>query len=179
MGDKPRDRIAAVQDGTQHGADFAFDPRRDLSKLTRYAFAENPADLLRPGAESSPDRDPFVEKQIQREIRYFLADISIYQVPAEEANFLISIQVGSRTTSWYVVDRRLYNAGYDATIQQWAGHGGVINTHQYFDGMLLIDMIDPESGELIWHGWSTEPMTLSDDRDVIIKRAVANVLSQF
>jgi hypothetical protein len=64
-------------------------------------------------------------------------------------------------------------------MQQWVGHGGVINTHQYFDGMLLIDMIDPESGELIWHGWSTEPMTLSDDRDVIIKRAVANVLSQF
>jgi hypothetical protein len=45
--------------------------------------------------------------------------------------------------------------------------------------MLLIDLIDPESGDLIWHGWTTEPMTLSDDRDVIIKRAVANVLSQF
>ena len=179
IGEQPRDRMAALEGGSKGGASFASDPRRDLSKLTRYAFAEDPKDQLRPGAESSPNRDPFVVKQIQRDIRYFLADISIFRVPAEEANFLISVQVGQRTTSWYTVDRRLYNAGYDATMQQWVGHGGVINTHQYFDGMLLIDMIDPESGELIWHGWTTEPMTLSDDRDAVIKRAVKSVLSQF
>jgi hypothetical protein len=179
MGEPRDDRLASVAGSNQVGADFSADPRRDLSKLKRYAFAEDPAERLEPGAESSPHSDPFVEKQIQREVRYFLADISVYQVAAEEADFLVSIQVGARTSTWFTVNNRLYSHGYDATMAQWSNMGGVVNTHQYFDGMLIIDLIDPESGDLIWHGWTTEPMTLSDDRDAVIKRAVKSVLSQF
>ncbi len=160
------------------GADYAFDPRFDLKGLRRFAFADEPERRLT--GEAAPDGlNPFLEKQIQREIRYYLANIGMYDTPADEADLLVAVDVGSRSTTWYSLGGSLYNRSYDAYFQQWTAVGAVIRAHNYVDGTLTIDLIDRRSGELVWHGWTTEPIALGEDSNKLIKQAVKKILDQY
>jgi len=164
---------------TSDGADFAYDPSAQIGRYRSYAFAQNPAEDLR-GTPGSVKGNPFVERQVQREVRYYLDEIGINQVAIEEAEMLVSIQVGAQSTTWYSVNSSVYNQSYDLYFDQWRSMGIHLNTHTYVDGTLMIDFINPESGHLVWHGWTTEPIPTGEvDSAKIIKDAVRAVLSQY
>ncbi len=162
---------------TSDGADFAADPTADLLKMRSYAFAENPESQLA-GEEAEGRGNPFVIRRIQREIRYALADSGVVQAEPDAADYLVSVQVGSKATTWYSMGSTPRTTSYDSYFDRWRGMGAFINPHTYVDGTLVIDFIDPKSGDLVWHGWTTEPVNVKLDDETMLKGAVRAVLAQ-
>lgn len=160
------------------GADYAYDPAADRTAMRRFAFADDPQAQLE-GAQPETHGNPFVVRQVQREIRYVLADRGIRQVDAAEADFLISVQVGSTSTTWYSIDDQTVATPYDAYFSAWTMAGGAIASHTYVDGTLVIDFIDPKTKKLVWHGWTTEPVNVNLDDEKLLRSAVEAVLKQF
>jgi len=160
------------------GADFAFDPSRNLNTLRKYAFAQDPAALLKE-QDKKLEVNPFVQRQAQREVRYALADMGFDQVPSNQADFLVSVHGGSTSSTWYSFNTALVMRPYDAYFEVWRGAGMHVRRHTYQDGTLIVDFIDAKTGELIWHGWTTEPIAPSGDRDELLAKAVRAVLAQF
>ena len=160
------------------GADFAFDPSVDLSSYKTYAFAQDPLAELQQGSQT-PGGNAFVERQVQREVRYQLANAGFGQVDPEEADFLVSVHVGSRSTTWYSVSSHTYDRPYDDYFAQWQTLGMHVRRHSYVDGTLVIDLIDRRTEKLIWHGWTTEPLPIGQTPEEIIKQAVKNVVAQY
>lgn len=163
---------------TGDGADFAYDPRFDLINMRSFAFTQNPQAEL-DGAAAEEHGNPFVIRRIQREISYLLADRGVDQVEAASADFLVSVQVGSSTTTWYSLDNVPHTTSYDAYYDRWRGVGAFVNAHVAVNGTLIIDFVDPKSGELVWHGWTTEPVNVNLDGEKQLKGAVKAVLSQY
>jgi hypothetical protein len=172
---QPRGSIA--QNDVSDGADFAYDPRVEIKGYRRYAFAQDPQAVLE-GVAPPDGSNPFIERQVQREVRYYVADLGFVQTPHEEAELLFSVHVGSRSTTWFSMGPTLYNRSYDSYFDSWRGHGAYIRQHTYVDGTLVIDVIDTNTGDLVWHGWTTEPIALGEDTNQVIKQAVKSVLDQ-
>lgn len=163
---------------TSDGADFAADPSADLLGMRRFAFAENPESQLS-GEQAEGRGNPFVIRRVQREIRYALADAGVAQAEQRDtADYLVSVQIGSKATTWYTVSSMPRTTSYDAYFDRWRGMGAFINPHTYVDGTLVIDFIDPTSGELVWHGWTTEPVNVKLDDEEQLGRAVRAILAQ-
>jgi hypothetical protein len=160
------------------GADFAYDPRRDLKTMTTYAFAQDPAAMLRT-KQASSEGDPFVLRQIQREVRYYLADRAVYAAPTNEADLLVTVHVYSQSGTWYSVGSMILQRPYDYYFNAWGRAGVAVRPHSYMDGTLIINFIDRKTGELLWHGWTTEPVSMNATGNEQIKEAVIKVLDQY
>ncbi len=162
---------------TSDGADFAANPAADLLAMRSFAFADNPQSQLEEGAAEGRG-NPFVIRRIQREIRYALADAGVNEVDKASADYLVSVQVGSKATTWYSLGSTPRTTPYDTYFDRWRTMGGFVNPHTYVDGTLVIDFIDPKSGDLVWHGWTTEPVNVKLDDETMLKGAVRAVLGQ-
>jgi hypothetical protein len=165
---------------TSDGADYAYDPtRHDLFQLRRYTFAQDPAAMLK-GAPGSVQGNAFILRQIQREVRYTLADMQFEMAPADEAQLLVSLHTSTTGgRAWYLVNDGIAARPYQTYMQQWNAQGGMISARTYEDGVLVINFIDAKNGELLWHGWTVEALPLAGSDDKVIKSAVKKVLAQF
>jgi len=159
----------------QEGA-MLHDPKANFEGYRTFAFAQDPEEELASGSEQGGS--PFVERQIQREIRYELARRGYDQAGLGEADFLIAINVGARTTTWYSVQQTVYRDPYETYFTQWGAVRG-IELRTFQDGTISIDMIDGQSNKLVWHGWATEPIAPSKTTEEIIKGIVKKVLDNF
>ena len=163
----------------KYGADSAADPKVDFSKMRRYAFAENPEERLRTAKPGQDVGNPFLDQEIQRVLQAEFAARGFDQSPANEADFLVDASAGGTSTTWYAFGGILRAESYDSYFSVWAGPGGIITPYTFQDGTLVIDLIDPKSGNLIWHGWSTEPVNRYDDDKDTIRGFVKEVLDRF
>jgi hypothetical protein len=176
-----RARTGADRPGnTSDGADFAYDPTRlDLFNMRYYSFAQDPAAMLK-GSPGSIQGNAFILRQIQRDVRYVLANMQFNEVPKSEAQFLVSLHTGSQSgRAWYAVNDAIAPRPYDSYFQQWTAAGLTMTAQTYVDGQLVINFIDAKTGALLWHGWTTEsiPNTGSDNK--AIDQAVKKVLAQY
>ena len=170
---------ADVPGNTSDGADFAYDPSRDLSQLKTYAFAQDPAAMLK-GKPGSVHTNVFVLRQLQREVTYVLADKGLEQETVDEADFLISIDTGERTTAWYTTNPMILPFAYGDYYQRWRSMNSVsVPPRGYMEGTLGINFIDRKSGTLLWHGWTTQVIPLVQENDAELKKAVQKVLGQY
>lgn len=171
------DRPGEIKDG----ADFAYDPRREreILALRDYAFAQDVAAMMR-AQSTSQIGNPLVLRQVQREVRYALDGMGMREVPIAEAQFMVSVHTTSRGhKQWYAANPGIDDRPYDNYFQTWGTYGLMVRAHTYEEGTLVINFIDRASGELLWHGWTTEPIPIAEGRDDLIKTAVRKVLAQF
>jgi hypothetical protein len=171
----PRPRAAPGD--LSDGADFVADPDVDILSLRTYAFAQDPAAMLQ-GKPGSVKGNVFVLKQIQREIRYRLADMGLRQVAANEAQVLVAVGVGAESTTWWSTSFGALPRPYEYYFDLWDRPGAAVRAHTYQDGILLIDLIDAKTGDLVWHGWAVEPIPIAGESSDVIAKAVAKVLRQ-
>jgi len=170
-------RLGRVAPGdVSDGADVAADPKIDVMQLRTYAFAQDPAAMLQ-GEPGSSQGNVFLLREIQRQIRYTLADLGKRQAPANEADFLVAVGVGSQSTTWWSTTFGGLAQTYDYYFDLW-GRPSNVQAHTYQDGTLLIDFVDPKSGGLLWHGWTVEPIPVTGDDKEVVKKAVQKVLGQ-
>lgn len=171
----PARRTLPTGEGSQPGA--VFDPRTNFHHFRKYAFAQEPRNQIQAGRSGS---NPFEDQQIQRAVRAEMSERGFTQVPVSEADFLVSQHVGSRSTTWYSVRGLEHQDAYDRFFDMWRGRGGRVVPHTYTDKTVTLDFIAPKTGQLIWHGWTTEaaPQTTSDESRNL-RTAVKNVLDKF
>jgi hypothetical protein len=162
----------------KYGADSANDPNVDFRAYRRYAFAQDPQEQLEAAAPGQSVGNPFLAREIQLGLQAELAARGYDQSSLEEADFLVDFSAGGQSTTWYSVRGVMRAEPYDNYFQLWAP-GGVLNAHTFQDGTLAIDIIDPKSGDLVWHGWSTEPVNRFDSDKDIVRSFVKEVLDHF
>ena len=162
-------------------AEFASNPSIDFGNYRTYAFARDPQQLLKskPGAYVG---NPFIDQEIERAIRRRLADSGYVMASPEQAQFLVNFHTGSTSQAWYTLGGNVYGYSYGTFYGMWNNmpgyYGGVVRTDIHTEGTLVIDIIDLESKELVWHGWATKTTGWKDD-EVVIREAVAEVLAKF
>ena len=171
-GDRVENKTAVL------GSDSAYDPRVDFSLYRRFAFSDRPQEKLE-GPPGSSTGNPFLEAQIQREIRFELLRRGFFQAEEAEADFLVSSHVGARSTTWYSVGPTSFSSSYDQWYDRWAIQGAHIRPHTFRNGTLVIDIIDMNTKELTWHGWRTDPVPPTADAKKLIRNIVTEVLDEF
>ncbi len=178
--DRPHRRLQpAAPTRAAYGAGSAHDPRIDFGPLRRFAFAENPEERIDATAPGHSVGNPFRDREIQLALRAELAERGYFESSPAEADFLVDLSVDGQSSTLYVFGGLLINHSYDYYFQTWNAHGGNVIAHSYAQGTLRIDLIDPKSGELIWHGWSTESIGVFGDQKDIIREFVKAVLDTF
>jgi hypothetical protein len=173
----PMPHESQAQGDVSDGADYAKDPAFDFDYTRTYAFAQDPAAMLK-GKPGSVKGNVFLLRAIQRQIRYSLADLGKNQDDPKQADFLVAVGVGKQSTTWWSTSFGGVLQPYDYYFDLWDRPGTGVSAHTYEDGILQIDFIDPRSGNLLWHGWAVEPIPISGNDDTTIKKAVAKVLGQ-
>ena len=103
---------------TSDGADFGYDPSQDLSQMKSYAFAQDPAKMLK-GKPGTVQTNVFVLRQVQREVTYALTEKGLDSLPVKEADFLIVIDLGQKTTAWYSASPMILPFTYNDYFSQW------------------------------------------------------------
>jgi hypothetical protein len=169
----------APQARLRYGADSAHDPKVDFAPMRTYAFAQNPEDRLKEAAPGESVGNPFLDRQIQLALQAELDERGYLPAEAAKADFLVDLSAAGQSTTWYSFRGFQRMEPYDYYFDLWAGRGGNLRAHTFTDGMLVIDLIDPKNGDLIWHGWSTEPINRFDEDKVVIRRFVKAVLDRF
>ncbi|MEE3326680.1 MAG: DUF4136 domain-containing protein [Myxococcota bacterium] len=164
---------------TSDGADFGYDPSRDLSQMKSYAFAQDPAKMLK-GKPGSVQTNVFVLRQVQREVTYALTEKGLESLPVKEADFLIVIDLGQRTTAWYSASPMILPFTYNDYFSQWRQMDSVsVPPYGYMEGKLGISFVDRKTGSLLWHGWTTQGIPIAQETDAQLKKAVDKVLAQY
>lgn len=135
-----------------------FDVRSDwdagvnFERLTHFYLVDPPeAEWANPFADNT-----LLRKRIRRATRSVLTDAGYVEAPTRgEADFVVTYQV--------LVEERLRVDGASSTVgtdmrRGGLGMGSAVSTTSvsgYQESTLLIDVLDPESNNLIWRGWGT------------------------
>lgn len=170
---RPRQEPETVKPGAN------YDPAAItlFPKWRSYAFADPPQRRLESGEKVA---FPVAEQQVLREIRYELANRGYLPTDdPREVQFLISAHVGARTTTFYVANGVDHMEDYDQWFQKWGVRGGSITPQTFTSGTLVIDFVDPATGVLVWHGWTTIGLRPDEDMRDTVRRAVHEVLALF
>lgn len=120
-----------------------------------------------------------VDGRVRRAVDYELSQRGYQKELDGAVDFWVTYHVG--------MDRKLNvttvqsHAGYYRGYRDW---GGYSETHlrEYEEGTLLIDVVDPESGSLIWRGTAQAPVSelrTPEERTARIDMIVAAVLAKF
>lgn len=162
-----------------YGAGSAHDPAINFRSFRSFAFAENPEARIETSAPGQSVGNPFRDRAIQLALRTELSERGYSESAPGEADFLVDLSVDGQSSTLYVFGGLLVNQPYDHYFQTWNALGAPVVADSYQQGTLVIDMIDPKTGKLIWHGWSTEPIGVFGDPKDIIRGFVKAVLDTF
>ncbi len=154
-----------------------YDPKINFHTFRRYAFASEPKSDVQ--AHSSGTTNAFMDQKIQRVARTELTHRGFTESSVAEADFLLSAHIGSRSTTWYSVRGVAHQDPYDRYFDMWRGRSGRIVPHTYTDKTVVMDFIDPKTGQLLWHGWTTEAAAPSTDNTEVLRKAVQKILDKF
>jgi len=153
-----------------------WDPEIPLRSLERFAWLEPPdTEGANPFADNS-----LLRKRLRSALHDTLAARGYREVESfEEADFLVTYSV--------ILDEGIrvdgtYSAGYGG----YRGHGfgasyagTYVRNHQ--DSTLIIDLLDPNSRDLIWRGWGSGMLPTRDRRpnERRLSSGVHQILNRF
>lgn len=166
---------------TSQPAYYDYDQAADFSKLRTWAWL--------PQARAQTSGDPRIDNPLTRQRIETAITRSLqakgYEETSESAP---DFRVGYLVT----VEKKLGSGGVSTTFGfgRYSGGSGVGVTiggpstppREYEEGTLFIDMKNPESGDLLWQGYSTNRLgqaTTPDQSEQMISRTVNEILANF
>jgi hypothetical protein len=162
--------VFATSCSSVYDVQFDYDTKADFSNLKKYEWLPIPETV---------ETDKLTIMRIKYAVDTQLGAKGLRKT-SNNPDFHIATHVGSkdkvRVTNWgygYAPYGR-YGAGY-------GGSGGV-DVHQYEEGSLILDFVDPKSKNLIWRGSvkaQIDSATTPKSRDNLINEAVTKILKNF
>jgi hypothetical protein len=123
-----------------------YDPEADFGSLQSYAWMPDP-----PAVSSDPLlHNTLLDSRVRLAVDRTLAAKGIRKVSVEEASFLVNYYI-SLEHKIRVDTIPVSNYGYRGA--GW--RGGLLveaRVHQYDEGTLILDLVDPQKNELLWRG---------------------------
>jgi hypothetical protein len=129
------------------------DPDTDFASYRTFVLGSPPAEA----PEGLPNYSAIAGERINRQIATNLESKGLREVPADEADILVSFQLAGEQRSEIRStgpNSSLYYPSYD----RWYGVGWYdhnLYTVNYVIGTLIIDVFDRTEEKLVWHGWSS------------------------
>lgn len=171
--------IAACQ--TPITTHHEYDREARFGEYKSFAWiTEDP--LIRPVAgvvATNEHFSPFLEKEIRGAVNRNLRARGFQRIRVEEQpDLVLSFSIGARDK--IRVDSYPASAGY----RHGRHHSGgwVTNVHSYTEGILVIDVFDRGTKQVVWHGWATKrlsPQKHSEKRKAAVDRVVDSLLEEF
>lgn len=153
--------------------DYALDA--DFSELATYAWIQ---------ASGDPTRDRLLEQRATAHVDRLLAAMGYEQVDAEP-DFLVAVHddVQQRLSVIDLGYGGSYGYGGYAYGSHWGAFGSRrLDVTEYDEGVLIIDVIEPEAQRLIWRGIARRPQDYRAtpvERDAAVAEAVEALLARF
>ena len=144
-----------------------FDPSADFTTIATFAWASDEPMLITEGGNPrihNANNDGLIRTAIERE----LGARGVTKGEGE-ADVLVYFQV---TTAEKVSVGGFSTAGGLTWTQENADRS-------YTQGTLLIGLFDARDRKQIWQGWTSRPLSPSDDPTVVINAAVAKILAGY
>jgi len=140
-----------------------YDDTADFASYKTFAQAPAPTH-----AQSMPGYSEITGRKIQQRIAYNLEQKGLELASADEADLVVSFTLGGQPRQEVE-----YYGG-------WGWYGpGMVDTENYVEGSLVIDMGDRVKKRLVWHGYGTEDIFTQSGADEILFRAVDAVLEKY
>jgi hypothetical protein len=123
-----------------------FDPQANFSSLHSYAFHAAPAsDMSDPRVDNS-----LLDERIRAALDTELSAKGFQKLSGGSPDFLVSFHVGVQSKLDVTTLNRSYPY-YGGYYGAWGGYQETM-VREYEQGTLMIDVIDPATGNLIWRG---------------------------
>lgn len=162
--------VAACATLTAHSD---FDSATDFSAYRTFAMVEPAADDIAAPSQDIVD-SPLIERRVADALRRGLSAQGLLEVAAEAADLRVAFSIGSRRA----VEITTYPDG--PWPRRWrTDHWERVSARIYTEGVLVVDLIDAGTRQLVWRGWVTDAVSSRSDIDAEVRRAVAAILAQF
>lgn len=133
------------------GVKYEHDPDANLASYRSFAWlAPERADVQDPILDSD-----FLDRKVRDAVAITLIDRGYLSAPAREADFLVTYHTGKR--------ERVESSGVSVGVGVHNRHSRHFGTSYGFmfgddvrsrpEGMLIIDIVERETGTLVWRGW--------------------------
>lgn len=147
----------------------SFDPNASFARYGTFAMlVENKA------VQTAPDVDPFLMQRLRQLTYQSLVARGLRAVPLRDAALLVAVQsaVRSRTE----VYPRSSSYGYYGPAWTYPGWG--YDVYAYDEGLVVIDLIDPQTKAVVWRGTGARQVT-GPVSDAELARVVGEILDQY
>jgi hypothetical protein len=166
-----------------------YDSSYDFSQDKTFAFiSEHP--LIR--GEGAEGGNPMVEGRLVQITANIMAARGFTQISnPEEADLAVGFTLGGRekiqVNSYPEYYRGGYNSwgwggGYHGGYGGYGGYGGSsVDVRQYTEGVLSVDIYDPQERRPVWHGRATRRITKKMEENVedTLQEVLGNIFSVF
>ena len=158
-----------------------FDPRASFRAMRTYQWVDQPVTTARHPAMNSP----LVAERIQNAVDAQLAAHGYRRVEITPPDFKITYYMIadekvdiSTTNGGYGYGHRYYNNYYYG----YPYAGSTTYADSFLQGTLVLDVIDPETNDVIWRGWATKDLDdnpTPEEVDRYVKNSVRRILERF
>ena len=159
------------------GVRYEHDPSVDFSEYQSFAWRS-------PSREQIEDPildSEFLDRKVREAVAFALIDRGYRSVAPSEADFLVTYHTGKR--------ERVESSGVNVGLGFHNRHSRHFGTSYGFmfgddvrsvpEGMLIIDVIDRETGELTWRGWRATRLSQEGFDRQHVQEQVRLILSDF
>jgi hypothetical protein len=159
-----------------------YDSAVDFAPLRTFAWIDPP---LKEEArdEGAVGTDPFthntlLDKRVRDEVEAYLASHGYRPArPGESPDFLLRYEVVSQQITR---DTPVFVSSGFGRFGYGAGSGiGYSQPTTYQEGTLILDVIDPNTHQLLWRGWGTSQTRDANMEPKRVKKTVAAILARF
>lgn len=164
----------------------ASGPKVDADYNEAYNFSQVKSYHLIPDKTADYLGQPgssLTDQRIEKAIGVEMDKRNIAPVARDQADILVSFHVTSQDKTRVRNYNMGYNYGYYGGYRRSGmsmGYGNDISVQQYTEGVLLIDLVDPKTNNVVWRGTATKKIDASwtnDERIEIINSHVAATMA--
>jgi Domain of unknown function (DUF4136) len=166
---------------TAHGR-FDFDANASFASYRNYAFIHPgpPEEGTPEEGVPTPSADLVAsqlnERRVQAAIERELRAKGLEPAPEETADLLVAFNISSREAS----RPEFYPSGmaYGWPYGWWYDHWDTVYTRIYTEGLVIVDLIEAKSRQLVWRGWTADPLPSSGYARVV-DHAIGQVMRNY
>jgi hypothetical protein len=163
-----------------------FDPSYNFSQDRTFAFISEHPLIKQEGAKVG---NPMIEGRLVQITENILAARGFTRVSnPEEADLAVGFTLGGREKIQVDSYPEFYRGGYGGW--GWGGgyHGGYggygaqsVDVRQYTEGVLSVDIYDPQERRPVWHGRATGRITkkMQENPEQVLEKVLGNIFATF
>lgn len=151
-----------------------FDPAAKFAAYRTFAIAPpEPAEGI-PRPTLDPVKSQLIERRVQAALERGLAAKGLEAVEIAKAELLVAFSVGSQRATRV----ESYPSGFEHwPYGWWHDTWDHVYVRSYTEQLLVVDLIDAQRRQLVWRGWTTDPISADVERTA--DHAVATVLAEY